>query len=829
MAGPPFKVKAVYAYSSEHDDDLNFREGEIINVTEEEGEDWYVGEYTDSAGTCHEGLFPKNFVEKYEPEVPTRPTRPARPKSEARSPQPAAHEPQHEEVEEEAPPVPAASKPTAPLVEVPPAASHHDEEPRSPPTATAPKPAVSKAEPPPAPKPAPAEPAQSEPTPVKAKPPPVAPKSSAFKDRIAAFNKAEAAPIAPIQPGRGAPRNEYIKRPFIADPPSRNAYIPPVHKSEPVHKPYIREEDPEIKRKQEEDRQAAEVAGLTADAPAAAAITEEGEEAPKPMSLKERMALLQKEQEAQRARHAEAAPKKERKPPPPKKPSESSDRGVAQEGEGEELERVPTERERQSLDVQRAPRVQSAQRKPTDPMSPIPAVPQHEILSGGEEADQSAAGETTEDDSGTIGPDDEDKVHPVSHGREPDVGDEEDTTEDAGDEEEEELDEEEQRKQRLRERMARLAGGQQGGGPFNPFGMPPAAAAPPKKRSTREKKASEDSASVASAPQIPQMIAIPGMGGIAPMPRVQSPKNETAHEHQAEGETEAPAEEEEEQPLPPRRSTNLDREAPPPVPKGKLGKKGHRKSSRKLFDGSSSDLDFEARSNPKAIGRGDAMRMNLAYRELRALSAGILTTYNISILPHDWRLTLSSQNNDQCRLRLQNEVYHLFPMKAPDLCQGRHRVNLDLSRHRLRPLLHCPQVRVPRAMMRCRYGLSAPPQRPLDLTPHCPFGQPRLSFLHRERCRHGHHSHRKISEHLTLAVSPARQRLIEEEAGFRLQSLELVHLLRSDHLHHRHPPLLLPAGRILIFSHPKIPSGEKATMRVITTPTSPRAPSIKTP
>lgn len=121
MAGLPFKVKSVYEYTSEHDDDLTFPIGQVITVVELEGDDWYVGEYTDASGAKREGLFPTNFVEKFEPEVPVRPSRPARAKQEPAPPaQPVpAPEPTAEEseAEEEAPPLPAASKPAPPPVE----------------------------------------------------------------------------------------------------------------------------------------------------------------------------------------------------------------------------------------------------------------------------------------------------------------------------------------------------------------------------------------------------------------------------------------------------------------------------------------------------------------------------------------------------------------------------------------------------------------------------------------------------------------------------------------------------------------------------------------
>ena len=87
MSAPPFKVKAVYDYNSPHDDDLKFVTGQIITVTEEEDDDWYVGESTDEAGEKQDGLFPKNFVERHEPAPPPRPQRAPRP---PKQPEPAS-------------------------------------------------------------------------------------------------------------------------------------------------------------------------------------------------------------------------------------------------------------------------------------------------------------------------------------------------------------------------------------------------------------------------------------------------------------------------------------------------------------------------------------------------------------------------------------------------------------------------------------------------------------------------------------------------------------------------------------------------------------------
>lgn len=579
MAAPPFKVKSIYEYTSEHDDDLTFPIGQVITVTELEGDDWYVGEYTNAAGSKQEGLFPTNFVEKYEPEVPVRPSRPARAKQDA--PPPAQPTPAPEPAEEEpegdaAPPSPITSKPAPPPVEVPTTSSAPSEEVRSPPSATSAKSTRIRQEPPPAPQPThaePTEPAAAAPAAKKA-PPPVAAKSNAFKDRIAAFNQPAAAPIAPM-PGGRKPESNFIKKPFVAPPPSKNAYVPPTTKQEPVHKPYHRDEDPEIKQREEEDRAAAEAAGFGGGQAAGSAPQgeEEDEDAPKPMTLKERMALLQKQQQEQAQRRAESAGNKEKKPPS-KRPSESSEQVLAPEEEVEGLERSRSTKDKQSMDVSREiPPVPSASRRSTiEPTSPTSIAPEHEVSSDGHEADQSGAGEMTEDDSGTLGPDKDESDekpnealrHPVAPKAEPDMGDQQDTTED--DEEADEMDEETRRKEELRARMARLGGaGVPGmGGPFNPFGAPPPA--PPRKKASasKDRKTSEDTP-VSPQPQRAPMVAVPGMGS----QRVQSPDSDTTQRVQRDDETPREEIDEPEMPPVPKRISTTDRSAAPPVPKGK--------------------------------------------------------------------------------------------------------------------------------------------------------------------------------------------------------------------------------------------------------------------
>ncbi|KAH7417876.1 hypothetical protein BKA64DRAFT_565467 [Cadophora sp. MPI-SDFR-AT-0126] len=234
MASPPFKVKAVYEYTSPHEDDLHFPSGQIITVTAVEDDDWYAGEYKDASGTLQEGIFPKNFVEKYEPTAPPRPTRAPRPKKEPEH----VPEPEPEVIREPSPPPQPVHEP-GPEPEPEPELEEVHEAPvaREPPPSI-PKPqAVSS----PAakqkefsPPPAAAKPVS---TSKPSAPPPVSEKPSggSFRDRIAAFNKA-APPPAPFKPGGlgSGGSNNFIKKPFVAPPPSKNAYVPRTESHEPA-------------------------------------------------------------------------------------------------------------------------------------------------------------------------------------------------------------------------------------------------------------------------------------------------------------------------------------------------------------------------------------------------------------------------------------------------------------------------------------------------------------------------------------------------------------------------------------------------------------------
>ncbi|KAK6533865.1 hypothetical protein TWF281_005215 [Arthrobotrys megalospora] len=271
-AGPPYTVCALYDYSSPHEDDLNFTTGQKIRVTEEEGTDWLHGQYRDNQGALHQGIFPKNYVERVEePEPPKLPPVPVRP--------------QHDDSKKAAPPAAPAEDPpvksppkqpaAAPVEQIPP----QKDQPTNRKSFVAPR---TKSE---TPKPA------LSPTSTEEEGKPV----GSFRDRIAAFNRSTAAPLAPTH---GQPRSSgFIKKPFVPPPPSKNAFIPPVQQHvEP--------------RRDVESRPAPKEPPVNKqDDPAQ-------EEPPKVLSLKDRMALLQS---VQLNPAMGGKPKKPPKPPPKKK------------------------------------------------------------------------------------------------------------------------------------------------------------------------------------------------------------------------------------------------------------------------------------------------------------------------------------------------------------------------------------------------------------------------------------------------------------------------------------------------------------------------------
>jgi hypothetical protein len=491
--GPPFRVKAVYEYTSPHDDDLHFANGQVITVTEDDEEDWYTGEYIDDAGEKQEGIFPRNFVEKFEPTAPPRPSRAPKQKKDA----------QTTETQQSVPSSAPAASIEAPRQEV-------LEMPVMVQEVSTPKP--------------PRQAAPEDPTPTTVQQVEQSsgnPTIGSFKDRIAAFNKSSVAPPAPLKPaGLGSSTSAFIKKPFIAPPPSRDAFVPVPPQSKAPAKIYKREEDPEIAAMEREAQAMAENAGF-----GARSNSIDAEEEPKHTSLKERIALLQKQQMEQAARHAEA--ERNDKSKRSTKKAESHDlSSLKEDGEGLDLGASSEPAIRKSIDSGHVyePRNSIPRRRSSRDPDARPDVVR-ELLSDGNEADMSGAGDETEglEDTLTGQEDSDDKPKrqalrsptraPAAPLREPNVGDE-GGNEDQENPEPESLDdhnddegnEELRRKEELRARMAKMSGGMGMHGMMG-MGMPvPGSSIPPKKTTTTRlepRKQSFDSESTAALPRAP--------------------------------------------------------------------------------------------------------------------------------------------------------------------------------------------------------------------------------------------------------------------------------------------------------------------------------------
>ncbi len=588
MAIPPFRVKALYDYTSTEEDDLKFPSGQIILVTDEEDADWYYGEYEDSAGDKQEGLFPKNFVKIYEPDMPPRPTRSGRSKKDNDTRALNNEESRAPAVEE--PGVVSAPAPIQSAV-IP---EQTFEEPE-PPVFQATKAenssaSIQKPAPPAAPKPA---------------PPPTAekPLSGSFRDRINAFNKSTAPPPAPNKPsGLGASGGSgFVKKAFVAPPPSKNAYVP-LPREPPPQKVYRREEDPDIVA---QVSNAVENEVLVAQ-PQVAASAEVEEDQPKPTSLKDRIALLQKQQMEQAARHAEASQKKEKPKRPAKKQVEPQEpiADAEDDVEGERLEKTNSTETtgKRSMEAPRdavssgARHAKPPKSQEATPVASPTAVVSRDLMSDPNDADQSGIGDTEDGEDLSTSRDDSDEnprrrtsgppqIHSQAPFREAEVGDEEDNADedDVEGEADEDVDPEVKRRMEIRERMAKMSGGMGMAGMFGPpGGMAPRA---PAKRGTASSErnisgnsvsAQADDGSRSRAPPVP-IMPMPGLQ------KVRSPEqhgaqpdvnNEEADEPRSaiqglEPEEMPDVEDMKEEPIPTPRGS-VERPPPPPIPQGKL-------------------------------------------------------------------------------------------------------------------------------------------------------------------------------------------------------------------------------------------------------------------
>ncbi|KAL8699095.1 MAG: hypothetical protein Q9201_006201 [Fulgogasparrea decipioides] len=521
MASPPFLVKAVYEYSSPHEDDLKFPVGQVINVTDEEGENWYYGEYTDQNGSKQEGLFPRNFVKQHEPETPPRPSRLSRSKKELESS--AATNGAASTAE-------AESATALPLNAEPKTAEGSQRD-----TAVAVNELVKLTSPPPA---APQVVAAAKPAPspsLNATLPPATdssakPASGSFRDRINAFNKPAAPPVAPKKPsGLGSSSaSAFVKKPFVAPPPSKNAYVP-IPREAPPQRVYRREEELEAQAQGQPSEEIEPAAPPQMQA--AAAHNDDNDNQPKPTSLKERIALLQKQQMEQAARQADAAQKREKTKRPPQKRMESQERIAGGEDifEDDHIKRVNSGEtaSKQSLDAPRVPADPRSYTTATNSESPeanplvSPSEPRKDPLGDPNDADMSGAADTEEgEDTSTSRGEAESALRGISradshkvagvHLKEPDANREQDDA-DEEDEEEDEVDPEVKRRLEIRDRMAKMSGGVGMAGMFGPAGgmapLPPKRQVPyssEKKSSGHERSTTGESTS-SRAPPVPVM------------------------------------------------------------------------------------------------------------------------------------------------------------------------------------------------------------------------------------------------------------------------------------------------------------------------------------
>lgn len=601
MSKPPFRVKAIYEYLSEHDDDLSFPIGQIISVTEEEDADWYFGEYDDDHGSKHQGLFPRNFVKAYEPETPPRPSRLSRSRKDLESASltnesdekgrsgptlnpPPQFDPGRVSKQESATIAKTASENLASSTEAVKASEI--------PSSSASTNIVNKV-----------------PSVDTAKPdPPVSPEKpviGSFRDRINAFNKPAAPPVAPAKPGGlgSIGGSNFIKKPFVAPPPSKNAYVhlPP---GPPIQKPYRREEDPEITGEASNVAATEQSLGQTR---VADTVVEEAEDVPKPTSLKDRIALLQKQQIEQAARHSEAAQKKEKSKRQPKKYPESQDQPITtgDQAENENLERINSGEAsskhsmEDDLSTEAIPNTRQQKSKNATPLaSPVIKLPR-EFLSDANDADQSGAGETEDGDELSTERDDSDakprnkivappRKLPQASNQEADSGDErvnikEGDENEEEEEEEEELDPELKRRMEIRERMAKMSGGMGMAGMFGPVGVPQQLSSKKQSSMSSERKSSGNGVPTKTeppasrAPPIP-MMPLPGMQKVRTPDEVEHDPLENRKDDTATGidsktviserdpEELPDVEDLAQEPFPPTRKST--ERAPPPIPYG---------------------------------------------------------------------------------------------------------------------------------------------------------------------------------------------------------------------------------------------------------------------
>ncbi|KAJ3494239.1 hypothetical protein NLG97_g4212 [Lecanicillium saksenae] len=291
-----------------------------------------------------------------------------------------------------------------------------------------------------------------------------------------------------------------------------------------------------IKEQEAQHQEQAEKAGLFPTETKQEAANEE-EEQPKPTSLKERIALLAKQQQEQAQRHADAAAKKEKPKKPVKKKPEVPSGEPAEETEDAEL--APLERRDTETTIGRTSLEEQAPTQfPPAPRRKASRGPAVESPHDGNEADMSGAGDTTEGQDDTSDRDEDDE-EPTRNAAEPTITspalsrvttarddrpkateepeDKEEKEEEEEEEEEDDVDPEVRRKEELRARMAKMSGGMGFHGMFGGAPMPPVGGLPKRSKPEKTPKDEPDNRGddvQRSAPPVPTPMALPGMGGL---------------------------------------------------------------------------------------------------------------------------------------------------------------------------------------------------------------------------------------------------------------------------------------------------------------------------
>lgn len=411
----PFKVKALFEYKSDYDDDLTFAPGQIITVTEIEDDEWYSGTYEGKLG-----MFPKNFVEIIKEEEPPVKV-PQRPISLKQSEVPSATPTTISSTSSNATPIASENAETAQKSASEITESGHSEQ-------------------------------------------KVAPHESVTSDKPIAAAASPKVPIpGVVMPGKTPLQRDdpyAVKKQFFGA--GKSSYVPQVKPRDQSniisHAHHDVAKDSEIVREHDVNP------------------NEEEAEEPK-LSLKERIALLQKRQQEEAEREAAALKKREerKKVNAQKNNTGSSVHTAASEGDVADGE-------------SRSPEV--------------PAIPEGANTLPSQEVESEAEDETVQ--------------HLENDEDVKEDEDAEDDEEEATEEEDEDL-----RRRKLVERMAKISGGRN---MFGMMGMPtpfgaPAAAPAKKKAESKPKVAKEETV-------IPTAVPIPGMSVASEVPAVLKNKEE---------------------------------------------------------------------------------------------------------------------------------------------------------------------------------------------------------------------------------------------------------------------------------------------------------------